>query len=190
MPKRIILSLMLAVTVGLTSLIPPATAAKKQKAASSKTQAQDSKQAAPNLNTITQAAIKAGVKSCAVRINQVENFLATGSQGYSSLMFLPANNPDFQMFSVSMEIPLKDASSAYASASFAPRQANGCDGMYETVVFWPQKCSEVAGKNFDKFKEIGVLSQNITVLDGGVSTKVFLLSAGTGCVSIKKEVVR
>jgi hypothetical protein len=27
------------------------------------------------------------------------------------------------------------------------------------------------------------------VLDGGVASKVFLMSAGSGCVSIKKEVV-
>jgi hypothetical protein len=27
------------------------------------------------------------------------------------------------------------------------------------------------------------------VLDGGLSTKVFLMPAGSGCVSVKKEVV-
>jgi hypothetical protein len=96
-------------------------------------------------------------------------------------------NPDTQMFSGSMEIPAKVAPLAYASASFAPVQANGCEGMYEVVVYWPQKCYDVADKIFAKFKKSGMLSKNISVLDGGVATKVFLLPAGTGCVSIKKS---
>ena len=104
-------------------------------------------------------------------------------------MFLPPNNPDRQLISVSMEIPLKD-SSAYASASFAPNQANGCGGMYETVVYWPQKCDVVANKNFGALKKIGALYKTIYVRDGGVSTKIFLIPAGTGCVSIKKEVIQ
>ena len=94
------------------------------------------------------------------------------------------------MISASMEIPMKDATSAYASASFAPNQANGCAGIYETVVYWSQKCTEVTEKNFSTFKKIGSLSKNISALDGGVSTKVFLMPAGKGCVSIKKEVIQ
>ena len=104
-------------------------------------------------------------------------------------MFLPPNNPDMQLVSVSLEIPLKD-SAAYASASFAPNRAGGCAGIYETVVYWPYKCGEVAEKNFGVFKKAGALSKNITVLNGGESMKIFLIPAGSGCVSVKKEVVR
>jgi hypothetical protein len=34
-----------------------------------------------------------------------------------------------------------------------------------------------------------MLKKDIAVLDGGASTKVFLMPAGSGCLSIKKEVV-
>jgi hypothetical protein len=187
MPKKIILSLTLVVIFILASM---ATAGEKTAVESSKTQAPAGKAAASNVNNITQAAVNAGVLACSSRINQVANFLTAGSQSTGALMFLPPNYPDQQLISTSMEIPLKDGSSAYASASFAPNQANGCTGMYETVVYWSQKCTEVSEKNFGTLKKIGVLSKNITTLDDGVSTKVFLMPAGKGCVSIKKEIVR
>lgn len=53
-----------------------------------------------------------------------------------------------------------------------------------------QSIGAVCRKKFGTFKKIGALSKNINVLDYGVSTKVFLMPAGKGCVSIKKEIVR
>jgi hypothetical protein len=147
-------------------------------------------QPAAGINNITQATDKAGMKACSGRINQVANFLTGGTPGVGAMLFLPPNNPDKQLVSISMEIPIKGASSAYASASFAPNQANGCGGMYETVVYWPQKCDVVANKNFGTLKKLGALSKTVYVRDGGVTTKIFLMPAGTGCVAIKKEVIR
>ena len=147
-------------------------------------------QPASGTNNITQVTDKAGMKACSGRINQVANFLTAGTPAVGAMLFLPPNNPDKQLVSVSMEIPIKGASSAYASASFAPNQANGCGGMYETVVYWPQKCDVVANKNFGTLKKLGALSKTIYVRDGGVTTKIFLMPAGSGCVAIKKEVIR
>ena len=190
MRKLIILSLTLAAIFGLSSLIPLATAEEKAKTSTSKTRSPVNQPANQSVNGITQAAVKAGALSCTSRINQVANFLTAGSPDVGALMFLPPNNPDQQMISASMEIPMKDASSAYASASFAPNQANGCAGMYETVVYWPDKCPEVAEKQFGALKKAAALAKNIGVRDGGESMKVFLMPAGSGCVSIKKEIVR
>jgi len=144
--------------------------------------------AAQKANTITQAALKNGFRTCAGRINQVTNFLKAGAKGGGFIMIYPTSRPDQHMTSVSMEIPLQD-NTAYASASFAPGQGNYCEGLYETVVYWPQTCSEVAEKKFGKFKRAGAISKNIYVRDGG-ATKVFLMPAGAGCVSIKKELIR
>lgn len=144
---------------------------------------------APTVNTITQAAVTAGVLTCTSRINQVANFLTAGSQGTGAILFVPPAAPDQELVSVSLEIPMSNAPSAYASASFAPNQVNGCGSLYESVVYWPAMCVEVAEKNFAKFKQIGLLAKSITMLDGGPLVKIFLLPAGSGCVSIKKEVV-
>ena len=138
-------------------------------------------------NAIAQAAVQKGVMNCVSRINQVSNFLGYSAQAGAVLM-LPPNQTDQRLVPLAMEVPT-ETGSAYVSATFAPNQANGCGAAYDAVVYWPQKCDEVASKQFARLKKVGPLRQNITVLDGGVATKVFLMPAGSGCVSIKKEIV-
>lgn len=138
-------------------------------------------------NAVTQAAVQKGVLTCASRINQVSNFLGFGPQA-GALLMTPPSQPDQQLIPLAMEIPT-ESGSAYVSASFAPNQANGCGAAYDAVVYWPQKCEAVAAKQFAGLKRIGQMKMSITVLDGGVTTKVFLMPAGSGCVSIKKEVL-
>jgi hypothetical protein len=141
------------------------------------------------VNSVTQNAVKGGVLACTSRINQVTNFLTMGSRGWGAFLFIPPTDQDQRLVSASLEIPGNGVPLAYGSASFAPNQANGCGGMYETVAYWPQACASVATGNFSAMKQISVLAKEIMVLDGGPMTKVFLMPAGTGCVSIKKEIV-
>ena len=138
-------------------------------------------------NAVTQAAVQQGVLTCASRINQVTNFLGFNEQSGAMLMALPAQ-PDQRLVPIAIETAT-GSGPAYLSATFAPNQANGCGATYDAVVYWPAKCEIVAVKQFGSVKKIGKLKTDITVLDGGVSTKVFLMPAGVGCVSIKKEVV-
>jgi len=145
-------------------------------------------QAAPLSNGITRSVVQIGVLSCASRIEQVTNFLGFGPQAGAALMQAP-NNPDHRLVPLVMEIPTQ-SSAAYVSATFAPNQANGCGATYDAVVYWPNSCSSVATKQFASLKKTGSLKKDITILDGGVSIKVYLMQAGKGCVSIKKEVVQ
>lgn len=138
-------------------------------------------------NAITQTAVQQGVLNCAARINQVTTYLGYTAQAGALLMTPPAQ-PDQRLVPLAMELPT-DAGAAYASASFAPNQANGCGATYDAVSYWPQKCDAVAARQFAGLKNLGQLKKSITVLDGGMATKVFLMPAGAGCVSIKKEVV-
>jgi hypothetical protein len=141
----------------------------------------------PPSNAITQAAVQQGVLNCAGRINQVSGFVGYTPQAGALLMAPPAQ-PDLRLIPLVMEIAT-ESGTVYVSASFAPNQANGCGASYDAVAYWPQKCDAVAAKQFGAFKKVGLLRKDITVLDGGVATKVFLMAAGSGCVSIKKEVV-
>ncbi len=142
-----------------------------------------------SVNSITQSMVKGGVLACTSRINQVANFLTGGNKGVGAFLFLPPTDQDQRLVSFSVEIPAATGPVAYASASFAPNQANGCGGMYETVSYWPQGCSAVATGTYGSLKQNAVLAKDIMVLDGGSMTRIFLLPAGTGCVSIKKEIV-
>lgn len=152
----------------------------------------DTTQAVPGtpVNPITQAAVSIGVLSCTSRVNQVTNFLGGGSPETGAFIFAPPADPDQSVFSVSMEVPGGEVPSAYASATFAPNQANGCGALYETVAYWSFSCDQVAQKQFPGMKRIRELRQNITVIGGASPARVFMMPAGAGCVTIKKEIVR
>lgn len=184
MPMYVSMALLTIFAAGST--IAPVSAADEKPAIPSQVR----QQTAAGVHPVTEAAVKAGALSCTTRINQVANFLTAGNQEMGALMFTPPAPPDQNLISVSMEILTAEASTAYASASFAPNQAAGCTGMYETVVYWPQGCTDVAAKKFAGLKKAATLSKTISVLDAGPSTKIFLMPAGKGCVSIKKEIVR
>lgn len=143
--------------------------------------------ASSDANAITQAVVQKGVFNCAGRINQVTNFLGFTPQAGAVLM-IPPTQPDQRLVTMAMEIPT-DNDSAYVSASFAPNQANGCGTAYDAVVYWPLKCDVLAVRQFSELKMVGKMRKDITVLDGGMTTKIFLMPAGSGCVSIKKETV-
>lgn len=139
------------------------------------------------VNAVTQTAVSTGVLACAGRINQVSSFLGYTPQA-GALLMTPSAQPDQRLIPLVMEVP-NESGAAYVSASFAPNQANGCGATYDAVVYWPNNCDAVAAKQFAGLKKIGQLKKSIAALDGGVATKVFLMPAGSGCVSIKKEVV-
>lgn len=139
------------------------------------------------VNNVAKAAVQQGVQSCAGRINQVSSFLGFGPDA-GALLMVPPNGQNQRLVPLAMELRTP-AGPAYASASFAPNQINGCGASYDAVVYWPQACEAVATGQFAALKNVGMLKQSITVLDGGLATKVFLMPAGSGCVSIKKEVV-
>lgn len=176
--------------IALSLAAPFSFAQEKKGAVAPKAAAPATQAAKPAINPITEAATKAGVKTCTDRINQVSNFLTANTQSGWLLMMSKAQ-PDKLMVSASMEVATKEVPfPAYVSESFAPNQANGCSGIYETVVFWEEGCQAVAKKQFTTLKATGVLSKTITVLDGGSNLKVFLMPAGKGCVAIKKEVMQ
>ena len=140
------------------------------------------------INSIAQAALKAGVQACAGRINQVSQFIIGDNPAGAFLFGAPAQ-PDQRLVAFSFEINPAKGPLAYASASFAPNQANGCGAEYEAIVYWPQSCDVVAAKQFAGAKKGQVLQKSIQVLEPQSAARIFLMPAGNGCVSIKKETV-
>jgi hypothetical protein len=141
---------------------------------------------ASGANGITQAAVQHGAMACTSRINQVTNFLGFGPEA-GAVLLVPPSQPDQRLLAVAMELP--GERSLIATADFAPNQANGCGASYDAVAWWPEKCEEVATRHFSKFRNMGILKKNVTILDRGIATTVFLMPAGSGCVSVNKEVV-
>jgi hypothetical protein len=173
---------LLAVVIGSASTAwaagPPAPAA------------QPTQSANPSVNPVTQAAVGAGVLSCAGRINEVVNFLAAGSKDLRARLFTPPIDPDRRMTAVSIEVKNENMPVVYVGAAFAPNQSNGCGAMYEAVVYWSMKCDAVGSKQFALLRQAGTIGREVIVLDGGPALAVFLMPAGAGCISIKREVMQ
>lgn len=144
--------------------------------------------AATPANPFTQAAAKAGLSKCVRRIGQITDFVTAKTQS-KGLLFTAPKTPDSRISSISLEIRSPNALS-YAGATFAPGSPAGeCGGLYEAVTYWNNRCDDVGAKAFGKFKRTTPLREAIATLDGGPNVKVFLMPAGQGCVSIKKEMI-
>jgi len=143
---------------------------------------------APTVNSVTQAAVKAGVLASAGRINQVMTYL-TGTSQSGAFLFLPKTQPDQSIFSASLEIQNPNATPIYASASFAPLPDGRPGAVYDAVQYVQQSCEFVEKNIFKNLKRTGILRRDVIALDGG-NVKIFLMPAGSGCIVIKKEVVQ
>lgn len=141
---------------------------------------------APVLNPAARAAAQRGVKTCLGRVQEVSSFLGQGVD-MGLFLFNPPADANKKLFSLSAESLGKDSLS-YTSSSFAPT-GNGCGAMYEAVTYWPASCSDVAAKAFPELTFAGPLLRNIQTLEGRGNLRVFLMPAGQGCVSIKKELI-
>ncbi len=140
-------------------------------------------------NAVTRAAVQRGILQCASRVEQLTRFLGFGPQAGAVLM-APANPADRRLFSVQLEVPAGATGNTLIDMDFAPGQANGCGAAYQAISYWAQTCDAVASSQFAGLRKLPVMQKDISILDGGPATKVFLMKAGdSGCISIKKEVV-
>jgi hypothetical protein len=163
--------------------VPPAAQASQAPATTSAPQV-------PSVSPITQAVLQNGVLACVSRVNQVATFLTSNAQSGAFILMPPVGQPDRMLFSTSFELVRPNMGAAYASASFAPNQDNGCGAVYETVEYGASSCVDIEKKLFSHFKRIGVVKKDMALLEAG-TLKVFLMPAGeNGCVVIKKEVVQ
>jgi len=137
------------------------------------------------LGAIASYVAQNGVRQCLGRIDQVSNFLTNGATS-GAAVFLPPREPDRGLTSISMEV-LGGNGISYVNTAYSP-SATGCDGVYEAITYWAGTCEQVAA-TFQGFTLVKPLREHIQTLDGGPTAKVYLMPAGQGCISIKKEVV-
>jgi hypothetical protein len=142
-------------------------------------------QAKQALGPIANYATEHGIRQCLGRIDQISNFL-TNDAASGAAVFLSPQESDRGLVSVSMEV-LGSNGLSYVNTAYAPT-ARGCDGVYEAVTYWSGTCEQVAA-TFQGFSRAKPLRQHIQTLDGGPTAKIYLMPAGQGCISIKKEVV-
>lgn len=139
-------------------------------------------------SVITQATKKLGVLKCAGRVEQHERFFGQQNNPVNALTFVAPRDQNNRLFSLSSEI-VEQNDSVYVSSTYAPSGKDDCAAAYDLVKYWPNSCQEVASKVYFQFGSPTTLLKEITVLGRDPNVKVFLMPAGEGCVSIKKEIV-
>lgn len=132
---------------------------------------------------------RSGVSKCIGRINQITSFV-TGSNAHSGVLLnAPSDSANQRIVSGMIEVE-GGGSTSLVSASFAPGTGSAdCSGTYDAITYWSASCAQVANSNFNAFKAARPLLKSVSMLDGGQFAKVFLMPAGSGCISIKKEML-
>lgn len=150
-------------------------------------QAPQQRPAQLSVNPVAQAAANAGAIDCMGQINRVSNFLTANARSGAYLFLSPTEGAS-RLTSASFEISGQDML-AYASASFSPGATGACQALYESVVYWEKPCAEVAKTAFGTLKPAKAIMKDIEILADANTLRVFLMPAGKGCVSIKKDMV-
>lgn len=128
-----------------------------------------------------------GAEQCQGRVHQVADFLTKDVNSGATLL-MPPDHVNDHLISASIEV-FDGSVLFYANLDFAPMATYGCDASFETVTYWPTSCEKVAKTQFMEAKNSGKMRQHIIALTHGDNLQIFLMPAGDGCVSIKKQII-
>jgi hypothetical protein len=143
---------------------------------------------APSTHTLAQQFARVGAFACAGRANQIASFLSPQNRDIA-LMQVPASNPDRSLLSATLVVPLPGAQMALASMALAPNQANGCGGLYQTVVYKSKGCAAALAEDYPAVKAQAL--GETAVLMGGIdrNARILAMPADKGCILMKQETV-
>lgn len=141
------------------------------------------------VSPMTAAATQRGIEQCAARVEQMSGVLGFGPRS-KGMLLAPVDPADRMLFSMMVAQPVNAELFGLIGLDFAPNQANGCGASMQAVAYWSQSCDSLIEGPMAKLKKLDVLQTDITVLESGPTSKVYLLKAGVnGCVSVKKEII-
>ena len=135
---------------------------------------------------VAQALQQLHMTACAGTVQQVTNFLFEGQD--ANFIAQPLG-PDSDRWPTVFVIESADPAGGhnrFATLMISPN----CSGMYEQTIYWPQPCASVKASVFAKFTGEHPLLRDVRVADAGPALQVYLTPAGTGCISVKKELFR
>jgi len=124
--------------------------------------------------------------NCAASVQQAMSFLFEGPQAHFIAQPLGPDSDRWPAVFVVESTPPGGGHSHLATLMIAPN----CSGMYEQVIYWSQPCDLVKSTIFAKFTGEHVLTRDVKVSDSGPAIELYLTPAGSGCVSVKKELFR
>jgi hypothetical protein len=123
--------------------------------------------------------------NCAASVQQAMSFLFEGQQAHFIAQPLGPDSDRWPAVFVVESAP-PGGHTHLSTLMIAPN----CSGMYEQVIYWSQPCDVLKSTVFAKFTGEHVLTRDVKVSDSGPAIELYLSPAGTGCLSVKKELFR
>ena len=122
---------------------------------------------------------------CAAQLQQIVDFLLEGQDG--NFTFQPLG-PDTNRWPV--VVTLESSHPALGRTRLATIIASpgqGCSGMYQQTIYWAEPCDTLKRTTFAGFQSPHPLSREVQVSEANAGLQLYLMPAGAGCVSVKKE---
>jgi hypothetical protein len=129
---------------------------------------------------------KMHLTNCAASVQQAMTFLFEGGQARFTAQPLGQDSDRWPAVFVIESVPPGGGHTHLSTLMITP----SCAGMYEQVVYWSQPCDVVKSTVFAKYTGEHILERDVRVSDSGPAIELYLTPAGTGCVSVKKELFR
>jgi hypothetical protein len=111
-----------------------------------------------------------------------------GPHPSAGVVMAAASGADQSLFSTSIET--RDAVGAHFVSTFlTPNARGGCDGGYDDVRYWSKSCDQLVMEDMRGVGTLRPLGPHIGTLVAGTNQHIYLMAAGQGCVSIRKELL-
>jgi hypothetical protein len=127
-----------------------------------------------------------GIKRCAPIIQHVAQFLMEGGEAGFQIKLLgtPADETSVIVTIESSHADL--GTTRYATIMVAPKES--CSGYYEQSIYWTSGCTTLKQSNFANFPDTTPLFRYVQTSAASPTVLLYLMPAGEGCVSVKKEI--
>lgn len=129
-----------------------------------------------------------GLRTCATRFQDAAGFLFANGDVDFVLQPLGPNPNLWPTALTSAGAYEQSKQTRLTTLLIAP--AGTCAGMYQQVIYWAEACPALKKRVFGSFTNDRVLRGKIMQSEAGPGLQVYLMPAGPGCVSIKKELLR
>jgi hypothetical protein len=146
-----------------------------------------STQAGQPSSQLGKAMAQSRLNTCAPTVQRAADFLFEGGAADFTLQPL---GPDANRWPSVVTIesrPPDGGQTRFSTLVIAP--AGSCAGLYQQVIYWNEPCATVQKTVFGAFAGARPLYRDVQVSEANPGLQVYLMPAGKGCVSIKKELL-
>ncbi|MGI4779346.1 MAG: hypothetical protein ACRYGA_14745 [Janthinobacterium lividum] len=138
-------------------------------------------------NPVVMLARQVGAARCADMARRIGGQVV-GAFPSAGVVLTPPGVADQSMISASIET--RDGQGMhFVSAFLGPNGRSGCDGGYDDIRYWPKSCDQLVIDELRGLSAIHPLGPEIGTLVAASSQHIYLMPAGVGCVSIRKEML-